>query len=597
MVDKLLKHNRHGQQPKWSDMGVHIANHPLHQKDVLTILRYEVDLLPVEDQELLARWARVKRWLTDAPVGVERGRAVEARMTDDEIKIMIAVGHAELIDEDKVRSTVNVFPVGENFKKRRRLIKHTKAFNEAFGKEYLEGLGMLKTQDLVPSVHDGKFAICMDFSGWFDQIEQDDVVKDFMCFPHRGKWYRLTRVAMGMRTSVDIAHTITQIIASFPMPGVRCDVYVDNIRFLSDNLEAVVAAAKEFIIRCRKVRATINEVPDNMEDPEAAARRLVTSAGEFLGARFDYIAKTVQLTEKTIAKLTAMRDVFTDSTGHPTYRNFLALFGLLFYGLQVFRSFAPYRYYALKEYSDVARRIQRDPGLLESHYKCPPARMQHILAWVNDLLLNPETAVRRTRDPSDVDYILVTDASKKGWGGVLLDQRTGAVYTQHGTWDHQWKGREHSAWSEPEGLARAFVAFFPNGTTASFTVLTDSSTAKGAFEKGRSMKFAVNRALQSVSDVFSNGPDATYHHIPGIMNTDADLLSRYGAMSSEDLHGAADRVHRLVLGISPAGAFHNDIHVNQDTKVSGTICGVDTCNDRSQSPNAKVMKGHERWGV
>ena len=557
-------------------MGVLIADHPLHQKNVATILRYEVDLLPVVDQELLARWVRVKRWLTDAPVGVKRGRAVEARMTDDEVKIMVGCGHAELIDEDKVRSTVNVFPVGENFKNRRRLIKHTKAFNETFGKDSLECLSMIKTKDLVPSVHDGMFAICMDYSGWFDQIEQDDVVRNFMCFPHHGKWYRLTRVAMGMRTSVDIAHTVTQIIASFQMPGVRCDVYVDNVRFLSNDLEAVVAAAKEFINRSRKVRATINEVPDNMEDAEVAARRLVSTKGEFLGAYFDYTEKTVKLTEKTIAKLKTMRDVFKDGTCDPTHRNFLALFGLLFYGLQVFRSFAPSRYYALKEYSEVARRIQRDPGLLEAHYKCAPARMEHIMTWVDDVLLNPATVVQKTRDPVDVDYILVTDASKKGWGAVLLDQRTGVLYTQHGTWDHDWKGREHSAWSEPEGLARAFIGFFPNGTSATFTVLTDSSTAKGAFEKGRSMKFAVNRALETVSTVFPNGPDATYHHIPGIVNTDADLLSRQGELSSEELHGAAERVHRLVLGISPAGAFHNNnIHVNQESKVCGTICGLD----------------------
>ena len=446
-------------------------------------------------------------------------------------------------------------------------------------------------------MHDGKYAICMDYSGWFDQIEQDDDVKNYMCFPHQGKWYRLTRVAMGMRTSVDIAHTVTEIIASFPMPGVRCDVYVDNIRFLSDDLEAVVAAAKEFIIRSRKVRATINEVPDNDEDAEVAARRLVKTVGDFLGAYFDYIAKTVQLTEKTIGKLTTMREVFKDSTGTPTYRNFLALFGLLFYGLQVFRSFAPYRYYALKEYSDVARRIQKDPGLLEAHYKCAPARMQHILKWVDDMIKNPATQVRTTRDPADVDFILVTDASKQGWGAVLLDQRTGILFTQHGKWDHQWKGRQHSAWSEPEGLARAFIAFFPNGTTATFTVLTDSSTAQGAFEKGRSMKFAVNRALQSVGDVFQNGPDATYHHIPGIINTDTDFLSRHGELSEEDLHGAPERVLRLVQGISPSGAFHSDLHVNQESKVCVTICGIESCNALSQSPNDRVVEGHKRWGV
>ena len=111
------------------------------------------------------------------------------------------------------------------------------------------------------------------------------------------------------------------------------------------------------------------------------------------------------------------------------------------------------------------------------------------------------------------------------------------------------------------------------------------------------MKFAVNRALESVSTVFPNGPNATYHHIPGIVNTDADLLSRQGKLSSEELHGAAERVHRLVLGISPAGAFHSDIHVNQESKVCATICGIETCNALSQSPNDRVLEGQKRWGV
>ena len=106
------------------------------------------------------------------------------------------------------------------------------------------------------------------------------------------------------------------------------------------------------------------------------------------------------------------------------------------------------------------------------------------------------------------------------------------------------------------------------------------------------MKFAVNRALQSVGDVFPEGPDATYYHIPGIINTDTDFLSRHGAMSPEALQGAAERVHLLVMGISPGGAFHNnDIHVNQDIKLSGTICGLESCNALGQDPNAKVVKG------
>ena len=111
------------------------------------------------------------------------------------------------------------------------------------------------------------------------------------------------------------------------------------------------------------------------------------------------------------------------------------------------------------------------------------------------------------------------------------------------------------------------------------------------------MKFAVNRALQSVGDVFPNGPDATYHHIPGIINTDTDFLSRHGELSEEDLHGAPERVLRLVQGISPSGAFHSDLHVNQESKVCVTICGIESCNALSQSPNDRVLEGQKRWGV
>ncbi len=68
-------------------------------------------------------------------------------------------------------------------------------------------------------MHAGKFAITLDFSAWFDQLEYDELVSLWHCFPALGKWYRLTRLAMGQRIAVDVAHTATEVIASFDMPG------------------------------------------------------------------------------------------------------------------------------------------------------------------------------------------------------------------------------------------------------------------------------------------------------------------------------------------------------------------------------------------
>jgi len=570
VVEKLLKANKFSQQPGWGDMGLELnsivlddnkidknkikdANNnldPLHQKNVAPIDIGKLDALDVKDTELRKRWQRVRKWITVAPKEVSRGRATEARMTADEVAIMVNIGHAELTSEGRVRSTVNVFPHAEPFKKRRRLIKHSKAFNDFFGKEVLEKIFLLNGRALVHTVHDGRFAVCLDYSAWFDQIELADDVRDYNCFPFQGKWYRLTRLPMGMRIAVDVAHTATEIIASFIMPdGVRCDVYIDNVRFLGDNRADVIKAAATFITRSREVNATINEVPDLGEDATAAATRLVCSEGDFLGVHFDYVNKTVKVTQKTVAKLQALREVFV--SGKPTYRNFLALFGLLFFSQQVMRLTPASHYYALKLYSETARSLQENPGLLESPFKCVPSRMKEVLSWVDSAIANEAVVVNRKRDPGEARYVLVTDASKRGWGAVLLDQITGQVFIRHGRWDVRWTGRGTSSWTESEAIARALHAFFgAEGPRDTIDILSDSTPAVGAFTRGYSLKYSVNNSVNKVQQEFPK-LDAAFWHIDGCDNVDADALSRRGYLTWQEIHGAPERVRRLVLGLSP----------------------------------------------
>ena len=129
---------------------------------------------------------------------------------------------------------------------------------------------------------------------------------------------------MGQRIAVDVAHTATEVIASFEMPGgVRCDIYVDNVRFLGNNREDVITAATTFIERCRQVRATLNEVPacnpdGSPLDARAAATALVHTKGEFLGVEFDYEKKTVKLGPKSVAKLALLKATFDNEAKAPT---------------------------------------------------------------------------------------------------------------------------------------------------------------------------------------------------------------------------------------------------------------------------------------
>ena len=594
MANALLTQNRYGQAPSWSQMGLEFTKDPLHLKHVLALNRDELEKLLTEGSDLWKRWMYVRKWITEPQEGVARGRTVEAQLTLDEVRMFVQVGQCEETTADQVRSTVNIFPTPEPFKHRRRVIKHTKAFNERFGKESLVGVKLLRAKELVDTVHDGEYAITLDFSSWFDQHLLDEGVRPDFCFFAHGKWYRLTRLPMGMRQAVDIAQTATEILISFDCPkGVRVDAYVDNIRFLGNSRAEVIEAAREFIERCRKVGVTINEVPGDV-DALQAATDLVSSTGEFLGADFDYKLKRVRVGGKTIAKLRVMRDVFEGKAPGVktfTHRNFLAIFGILFFDLQITKDFAPNRYYALTEYSETARRVQRDPGLLESEYKCSASRQRHISQWIDEDIDNAWRQVFKVPRPDAADWVLVTDASGWGWGALLLNTHTGIMTTRYGRWNRQWTGSKRSAWSEPEGVAQALISFFPNGTENSITVLNDSTTAMGAFAKGRSMKFAVNKALCTVKDVFPR-LNATFHHIPGVDDI-ADPLSR--GLEMGDMEEATAQVNailsRLVMGIprrGKEGGGPNKLSNNQNNDE----LGKSECNREHTSSldsNARVL--------
>eukprot|EP00760_Papus_ankaliazontas_P029131 PhM_4_TR4145/c1_g1_i2/m.22050 len=206
------------------------------------------------------------------------------------------------------------------------------------------------------SVHRGSWAITLDFMAWFDQCLLDTRERPYHCFPYKGKWYRLTRLPMGQRQAVDVAHTVTELIASFPLPeGVFIDVYIDNIRFQSDRVDALVEAALTFVQRCRHVGATINEVPSDADAP-ATLRDLVHEQGEFLGAEYSYKDKAVRVGAKAMAKLRVMNAVVRGAGC--TNRNMITLFGLLFFTLQVTGGFDARWYHAMREYSDIARKVQ-----------------------------------------------------------------------------------------------------------------------------------------------------------------------------------------------------------------------------------------------
>eukprot|EP00760_Papus_ankaliazontas_P013683 PhM_4_TR15886/c2_g1_i1/m.17016 len=305
------------------------------------------------------------------------------------------------------------------------------------------------------------------------------------------------------------------------------------------------AAATSFVARARIIGATLNEVGDDVEDVCSVVSDLVVSQGEFLGIDFDYLTKMVRVGSKTLRKLRLLYDVL--KTGRFTYQNLIAMFGILFFAMQVTRPAAAKHFYALKEYSRVARLVQRDPALLPTEYKCSASRLAVIVRWVEETLANPWVDVVAQVPAGDSEYLLVTDASAWGWGAILWNWRTGNVFDTSQPWERAFRANKVSTWAESEAIARAVQHFFPEGPTASLAVLTDSGAAVGAFTKGRSGVYALNRSVKTVQDAGFYSAPLSFGHIPGAVNP-ADGLSRGQQMGEEDKKKATEQVFSLIMG-------------------------------------------------
>jgi hypothetical protein len=542
----MLNANRHAQQPKSETLGLRCDHLPLHVKRVNVVDLNQVAALDVVDEQLRRDWQRVLMWVDGShPQDVPCIQSHDARITRDELRLLLDAGHVEPTENGLVKATCNLFPVPELSKGRRRLIKHTKAMNDRFGKETLIGIKLIRAQDLRATVHNGRFAITLDFSAWFDQIPLNGVERLFHCFPFEGQWYRLTRLPMGQRQAVDVASTLTNMLTSFERShSIDVCTYIDNIRFLGNNVHELIDTAHRFVMRAWGIGASINEVTRD-GDALAQLRGLVHEQGEFLGVEFDYSSKRVRVGPKALSKLRLLYDAWRGTSGF-THQNFLALFGVIFFAMQVTRPPAADRFYALKEYSDVARRVQADPGILVTQYHCAPARFRHIVSWIEDTLSNPWVLATRTPAPSEAEVLLVTDASAWGWGALLWDWRSGRVLHTAHKWEDTWKARRTSTWSETEAIARALAHFFPEGAPESLAVMSDSAAAVGAFSKGRSAVYALNRAVDTAQRVIRETRPGFYH-IEGDLNP-ADALSRNKGMGSKELEEATAQMRSIKNG-------------------------------------------------
>ena len=521
------------------------AGWPLHAKAVWLInMEVMAGFALAVDRPLREEWAQRKPWLDNAD---GRYAPVERHCSehwDDEWPRPIAdvtkvqfdkfkeVGFVRKVHPHNVKARCRIFlnPEYATSGNRLRGITHTYDFNNTF--DSVGYLRLMTLGDTISSVWDGEISCCLDQSSFFSQFGMSEDVQMHLCFMYEGEWYAWTRLPMGTRPACHVAQTTLDILAAESRKMVTVRTYIDNTKFSGNERVVLHEAVLTFILRCHKAKSKINGIPyteDGELPPTPILNEWISQAigskGEFLGVELDHENKTVALSKKSVGKATKVRDACLNSKY--TARQFSAALSLLMYTHQVLGYHIAEFDVALQFWRNVHVEMQNEDRwdhLIEIPMEC--RRQLH--KWANLAIQNKPRPVPREKEAPSA--YLITDASAKGWSGILVIPASGEIKHASGRWPSLVKS---SSKAEPVAVFMAMMALVPQGYTGTVRLCSDNSGTVHSFIKG----FATSKTLNDVvAAVQKYAPQVNMEamHIAGILNP-ADDESRGRTMDPRKL--------------------------------------------------------------
>lgn len=445
---------------------------PLHAK-VVGRLEWEKARLEVLDH-LIDIFDEARRPFTDSQMleeackkahaeGIPLTVAQDARITEQDLGVLLEADLVYQIDESTVKASVDVFTVVEEEKGRRRLIcaPRLNSILTTVPSTTLPGGDELR--DAVTA----ETAICVDFPWWYGQMELDAEVHAFYTFRFRGNTYALKTVPTGARSLPALAQVLTQSIAE--RAALDCEVitqtYIDNVRFAGCRRD-VIKAHDNFVCRCLRLGVTLDE-------------GLVATPVEryvFLGVCYDHDAETVELTSKFLNKLQHLLQVVFNPEA--TMRQFLRCLGMLVYGSRIMALPLDTYYHTLKF---ARRRARTELDGQACVWACVTVQIR---AWTGVLVAAAPTVVSLNQPPQLVVY---SDASTSGYGSMCIDER-GRISTLAG----KWSVDEHISVLESRALEYAVAGLPKASRPTSVLFRVDNTTTLALAQKQRSKIWTLN---------------------------------------------------------------------------------------------------------
>ncbi len=516
-------------------------------KDVSRINIDALLKLPTTCPETVTVCRHAAGWLSeDVRYRTVRRRAANgaprAKLSDEQVAALLQHGVVRRIPRSAVKGWVRMFTVPEAAKRRFRPIKHTADVNDALGKESLLKLRFPSKASLVGLVHHGTHAIALDFAAYFDQFLYTESIGEMFCFRHGQDYFCLRTLAMGQRQAVEVAATTTALLLDFPGRRTHVEACIDNVIFVGSE-EDVLRDAREFVARVRAVNGQLNENVDDL--PSLVAQRV-----DWCGVALNFVDKSVALTKKTLEKVA----ISWGQRASWSWRGFAAHVGLLFWAWGILDLPMAEFFPLLSFVSRVGRSMTED----ESQWDAPAFIWDSVWPvldrWTGMLSANAPRTVPRVRTP---EWLVMTDASRWGWGYVALNEVSGELRHSGAPWS-DFMEHTHgdklgsSVFAEPFGVLFSLRHLLQRGSTARVRLATDNTATQASFQRGFNARSpAINWCIAEMRRSFPQLA-IDFIYVAGSSNL-ADTFSRGGFIGRAEEAGMAGSLRRLV------GATHQQL--------------------------------------
>jgi hypothetical protein len=362
-----------------------------------------------------------------------------------------------------------------------------------------------RVRQLLPK---GSWTSSIDLESAYFHIPIHPAWQRFLAFSLDGTTYRFKALPFGLNIAPRIfTKVLKEVLALLHLEGIQIIAYLDDI---------LIWAPSKDVCRDHTTKVLQTLISFGFLINQKKSRLIPSQSFTFLGIDWSLLDHSWGVTqEKKLLVSTQIKKFRIQK--RTSKRDWEQLLGLLNFIAPLIPGGQLHRHDLLLEVNAWFRGMDRD------QQSSVPYSIRRLLSWWKPSILGSRQALLAPT----TSHQIMTDASKKGWGAVS------AGISLTGLWDHTMLDR-HSNEKELMTIVIALQRFplTPNSTVLFFS--DNKATVACVNRQGSPRSVSLQKISHRVFQVAKRkSVHVSARYIPGVLNTEADALSRTAPVPSE----------------------------------------------------------------